>query len=170
MTPSTRAEVERLFAALRTQAESYIAAGHEHASTIFGLMRAADGPTLTVHTVVLAPLLRDEDRDRTAEVLGKLVEPFDAYIYLSENWMIQLAPGEPIPNRPMRLNDPRRVETLLLHFVSKLGDELMRDWYIRRPAGRPPYLEYHYESEHPSEGRCANFYAYTTPRPTGPTQ
>jgi len=110
----------------------------------------------------------DEEKDSIAVVMGQAVAPYDAYIYLCEGWMLILPPDtDPEGDLPRPSLHPDRIETLNIHFVTKLGEELLRSWKIVRPENEKPRLERFKDSEVPAHGRFANFYRYTMPEGGG---
>ena len=167
MRAKTKLRLARLLNQLEATARDYIAQGHEHVPQIMGLRLVHDH--YTVHTIMLAPGFNtDAEKDALAEFMGKLVEPFDAYIHICEGWMLILPAGtDPNSDLPRPSLHPDRIETLYIHFVTKLGEELLRSWKIVRPAEGKPYLERFKDSEEPAHGRFANFYRYTVPESSG---
>jgi len=149
-------------------AEMFVSTGNEHASQIIGLTlhEGRYHPT----TVIVAPLFDNVNRDRYAEAMGQLVEPFDAYIYLCEGWTVS-EPLSAIEARTIRPSqDPNRIEIFMLHFVTKLGEQILKTWKIIRPETGQAYFEHLNDTEKPLEGRFANFYEYTFPESKGPAQ
>ena len=167
MRPKTKLRIAKLLNNLEETARDYIAQGHEHVPQIMGL-RLVSGH-FVVHTIMLTPGFNtDEEKDTIAQVMGELVEPFDAYIYSAEGWMLILPRDtDPDSDLPRPSLHPDRIETLYIHFVTKLGEELLRSWKIVRPAEGKPYLERFKDSEEPAHGRFANFYRYTVPESSG---
>jgi hypothetical protein len=159
MRPEVKKEALRVTDMLAETAQQYIADGHEHAATLFCLF-LEDGQ-YQVHTVVLAPL-PDENRGKEAiaYALGQMVEKYDAYVFLTEGWMVKQDKEDPPLNvRPSQ--HPKRIETFQLHFVTKLGDELFRTWHILRHTDKPAELVHDHDTEIPTAGRFANFFEFS---------
>jgi len=168
MRPKTKLRITKLLKSLEETAADYIAQGHEHVPQIMGLQLVSGH--FIVHTIVMTPGFNtDEQKDALAVAMGQMVEPFDAYIYICEGWMVVLPPDSD-PDAEVRPSlHPDRIETLNVHFVTKLGEELLRTWKIVRPVDAKPYIERLSDTEQPAHGRFANFYRYTMPN-TGETE
>ena len=169
---ATRAAVTKLLHGIEAMARDYIAAGNEHAPTLFCLRK--ERKKYKVDVVMLTPTANDTEKDAAALACGQVVEPFDAYIHLTEGWRVQLPAGADInawlAAGRRASTEPDRVEILSLHFVSRLGEQLFREFRIVREDGKAPRLEFERESEQPMEGRCANFYDYAMPATVGTSQ
>lgn len=168
------ATVDELFTAMGTQGEAYIRDGHEHAAQLF-LLRKAEGDDARywVETIVVAPIEEPahnfDAREAHADMMAALVEPYDAYIFLSEAWMLNVKSRDEVEQHVGHVKEhPDRVETFQLHFVSKLGKSLMRQWRIVREPGKLTRLEqWGDDFEKPLEGRHGNLYAQTFPPTAG---
>jgi hypothetical protein len=154
--------LDTLLGEIATQAEAYIASGHEHAAQVFLLQKDATG--YAVRVIAVAPLPEDQTgKSEMAEALGQLVAPFDAYIFLTEAWFVAVESREAARGLIGKVKDqPNRVEVFQLHFVSKQGESRMLDWEILRPEGEKarfgPKRETRNEGQ--PEGRFANFYLW----------
>ena len=169
MRRKTELRIKKLLREVEKTAEKYIADGNEHTNQVMTL-QLIDG-RYKVIGIVMAPTNNDDEKDAAAWAMAQLVAPFDAYIYISEAWMFAAKSREEVDEWIGRVKDhPNRVECFNLHFVTKLGEELYKTWRIIRPADGPAYLQHDRDHEQPMEGRFANFYRYTFPKPEGDTQ
>jgi len=158
MKEETKTKAIRLTDYMLETARAYIASGQEHTATLFTLMD--DGEDYRVIAVILTPLPNDRmGKAAIAHAIGEIVEPFDAYVFLTEGWMVQMKFKEE-PKGPLSMH-PQRIETFQLNFVTKFGDQLMRSWRILRPKGKPAELVHDHDSEIVTEGLFANFYAFS---------
>jgi len=162
MRPKTKLRITKLLHQLEETAGDYIAQGNEHVPQVMCLQLVSGH--FHVHTIMMTPGFNtDEQKDRLAVAIGQMVEPYDAYIYLCEAWMVLLPPDTDLDDVIRPSHHPDRVETFHVHFVTKLGEELLRTWKIVRPADAKPYLERLKDTEEPARGRFANFYRYSMP-------
>jgi len=161
MNSKQRKSLDALLDGMAETGEQLISEGHEHAATLFGL--ELRGEKWCVVEVALVPIADASVKDALAEVMRKIVAPFDAYIYLNEAWMVVaktkeeceaiIESGTPIKDHPAR------IESFNLHFVSKLGDQVFRDYEIIRDAKeKTATLGPKRETVNPMDGRFANFY------------
>jgi hypothetical protein len=162
--------LDTLLAAIAKQGEQYIADGHEHSSQLF-LLRKED-PGYAVEVIAVAPMPGDQDgKDAVAAAIGHLVAPFDAYIFLTEAWMVTVKSRGEIDAMVGKVKDqPGRAEIFSLHFVSKAGESRMQTWEIERPAEGKAHFGKKHEttSEGHVEGRFVNFYLWArTPGEAG---
>jgi len=162
MRRKTELRIKKLLRDIEKQAEQYIADGHEHTNQVMTLM--LEEGRYKVIGIVIVPASGDAEKDAAAFVMGQLVAPFDAYIYISEAWMLATKSREEAEQWFGRISEhPDRIECFNLHFVTKMGEELYKTWRIIRPEGERAYLQHDRDTEDPMEGRFANFYRYTFP-------
>ena len=165
MRRKTELRVKKLLWEIQKTAERYIADGNEHTAQIMGLV--LEEGRYRVDAVIVVPMFDDEQKTMAAHAMGAIVEPFDAYIFITEAWMLVAKSRAEVDEVIGHVKEhPNRVECFQLHFVTKMGEELCRCWKIVRPAEGRAYLEHMSDTETPMEGRFANFYSYTFP-PTG---
>jgi hypothetical protein len=161
--------LDELLGAIAKQGEQYIADGNEHAAQLFLLRKAGAG--YAVEVIAVAPMPGDQQgKDAVAEAIGHLVAPFDAYIFLTEAYYVQVKSREEVEQHIGKVKDtPGRVEVFQLHFVSKAGESRMMDWEILRAKGeKPKFGPRKDRTSDLTEGRFVNFYLWQRdPREAG---
>jgi hypothetical protein len=153
--------LDELFGAIAKQGEQYIAEGNEHAAQLFLLRKKGIG--YAVECIAVAPIMNDEAKDVIAEALGHVVEPFDAYIFLTEAYFLRVKSRAEVDAVVGKVKDtPGRIEVFQLHFVSKAGDSKLVHWEIERPEGAKAHFGKRVESSSRdlAEGRFVNFYLW----------
>lgn len=153
--------LDALLDSIATQGEQYIADGNEHAAQVMCLTKKGAG--YAVEVIAIAPMPgSQEGKDAVAHALGHLVEPFDAYIFLTEGYYVKLTSREAVDEIVGKVKDhPDRVEIFSLHFVSKAGASRMVTYEIKRDKAKPYLEKMDDKPADVSEGRFVNFYLWT---------
>ena len=158
---------KHLLDAMAQTAKGFIAQGHEHQAQIF-LLLGSEREGYTVEHTAIIPMPAPTDhhaKDVVEAVLQQLVEPYDAYIFLSESWMVKIdkEQKEKIGGVIGHIKEqPDRIEVFMLQFVAKLGALESRSYEIKRDGPKPTLAEPEI-SEKPMVGRFSNLYDHARP-------
>ena len=172
--PGTPTEILNM---IEKRAGEVIADGDEHAAMLFCLKTHDAG--YIVDTIVAVEMPEPQHREAMCRQLGPMVDQFDGYIFVCEGWMVLLQAVKDMTmdevqdyidthRIPRPTQHPERVETFMVHFVSKLGDTLDRVYLIRRPTDGKPFIELERESTEPLGGIFGNLYCYSMEGNVGP--